>query len=132
MAEGRHSVTLNCGGHPSDIMHFEDHGGSTRLDISAQTDIYIQSGNHFQVDAATITLNASHGDVQINAQSKDVAVTGAQNVTVTAQQQSIALHAQQDLKGDAQSSVSLNGKAGVKIDSPAKVDVHGGHIGLND
>ena len=99
--QGRHSVTINSGGNPSDMIHYEGSGASTRLDISVATDLYMQAGGHIEIEGNSVTMRATGpGGVQLEAVkdgigihslTKGVTVEGQTGVSLSAPGDQIAL-----------------------------------------
>lgn len=111
MEAGRHSVTINSGGHPDNMIHFEGTNGGARLDIHVQTDMHLQAGNNITLEAKTINLTATE---QISLQSE-----GVGGVRLQADQDGIGIHSL--AKG-----VSIQGQTGISLKAPAdKVALEG-------
>lgn len=142
VASGRSSLTLSCGGNPEDTIHFENSGGSTRLDISARTDIYIQAGNHVEIEGHSVVIRATGpGGVQVQSMTSGVGVQAETDVGLQTKKGAIGLQAKTDVGVQAiDGGVGINGKAGISvaataggvgIQGKADVTVDGANIHLN-
>ena len=119
--QGRHSLTLNSGGNPSDMIHYEGSGGSTRLDISVATDIYMQAGSHIEIEGNSVTVRATGpGGIQLEAVTDGIGVRSiAKGVTVQGQT-GISLKAPAE-------KVALEGATGVTVNAKGgKLELGGG------
>lgn len=117
VTNGRSSVTLNCGGHPEDIIHFENAGGTTRLDISSRTDIYIQSGNHIDIEGHSVHIKATGpGGVQIQSTVATVATEAHVDVTSRAVTGKIDVTASKNVTVKSETAkVDATGQTGVDV-----------------
>ncbi len=138
--QGRHSVTINSGGHPDNMIHFEGGNAGARLDIHVQTDLHMQAGNNITLEAKSINLLATK---QIHTQSDEDSVTTQAYVNVTEKTitgqiiESAKTHVSVTAQTGTISQSALGGpmnlgaKTGINIQSPADVLVQGENINLN-
>jgi len=126
--QGRHSVTINSGGHPDNMIHFEGGNAGARLDIHVQTDLHMQAGNNITLEAKSINLTATDNvallsekaDVTHKAAVGSVSSDGKKDVTLTARDGKVEAAAD---TGD----VNITGKAGVNVKAiSGDVKVDGG------
>ncbi len=78
--KGRHSLTINSGGNPDDMIHFEGSGGSCRLDIHVATDMHLQAGNNITLEAKSINLTATD-QIQFTSEKGSVGTQAQVNIT---------------------------------------------------
>jgi len=133
MEKGRHSLTINSGGHPDNMIHFEGTSAGAHLDIHVQTSLHMATGGAMTLEADTISLIATQG-IHLMSEGKDITQTAASGSVVTQALENVLVSAQ---SGNVSQSahagqVKLDAKAGVHIDGGPDVNIHGGHIGLND
>jgi len=138
--KGRHSVTINSGGHPDNMIHFEGSNAGARLDIHVQTDLHMQAGNNITLEAKSINLIASKA-VSIVSEQDSVSTQGQINVTHKAVTGQIVETAKTHVSVTAETGtisqkadagpVNLGAQTGINIQSPADVLVQGKNINLN-
>jgi len=132
MEQGRHSLTLNSGGNPSDMIHYEGSGGSTRLDIHVATDLHMQAGNNITLEAKSINLVTTKA-ISILSEEDSVSTQGQVNVTHKAVTGQIGLDAKTDVGASADTGeMRLTAAKDVTVKGGPNVTVHADHIGLND
>jgi len=138
--KGRHSVTINSGGHPDNMIHFEGTGAGARLDIHVQTDLHMQAGNNITLEAKSINLTATD-QIQFTSEAGSVGTQAQVNITektltgqiVETAKTHVSVTAETGTISQAASAgpVNLGGQTGVNIQSPADVLVQGKNINLN-
>ena len=138
--QGRHSVTINSGGNPDDMIHFEGTNGGTRLDIHVATDMHLQAGNNITLEAKTINL-LSTDQIQFLSEQGSVGTQAYVNITektITGQiietaKTHVSVTAETGTISQSASAgpVNVGAKTGINIQSPADVLVQGKNINLN-
>jgi len=130
--KGRHSVTINSGGHPDNMIHFEGGNAGARLDIHVQTDLHMQAGNNITLEAKTINLTATK---EIHFQSDQDSVTTQAHVDIT--EKTITGQITEEAKTDVSvtadtGEIKVTATKDVTIKGGPNITIHGDHIGLND
>ena len=137
--KGRHSLTINSGGHPDNMIHFEGSNAGARLDIHVQTDLHMQAGNNITLEAKSINLIATKA-IGIVSEEDSISTQGQINITHKAVTGQIVEQAKTDVSVTAETGkmtlaavtgLFAEGGTGVAIHGK-DVAVHGDHIGLND
>jgi hypothetical protein len=119
--KGRHSLTISSGGNPSDMIHFEGTDGSCRLDISVATDLYMQAGNHIEIEGNSVTVRATGpGGVQLEAVTDGIGVRSITKGVTVQGQTGVSLKAPGE-------KVALEGATGVAVHAKGgKLELRGG------
>jgi len=107
--QGRHSLTINSGGNPENMIHYEGTDSSTQLDISVATDILMQAGSNITLAATSINLIAKGGGgIHLESLADGIGIQSTAGVTV---QGKTGI----SLKAPAPHKVALEGGAGVTV-----------------
>ena len=139
--KGRHSLTLNSGGNPSDMIHYEGSGGSTHLSIHVATDLHMQAGNNITLEAKSINLTATD-QIQFTSEQGSVGTQAQVNITEKTMTGQIVETAKTHVSVTAETGTiteaapagqaNLSSGQGINIQSPsATVLVQGKNIQLN-
>ena len=130
--KGRHSLTINSGGNPSDMIHYEGSGSSTHLSIHVATDLHMQAGNNITLEAKSINLVATKA-ISILSEEDSISTQGQINVTHKAVTGAIGIDAKTDVGVSADTGqMKLTAKEALVAEGGKNVTVHADHIGLND
>jgi len=138
--QGRHSLTINSGGHPDNMIHFEGGNAGARLDIHVQTDLHMQAGNNITLEAKSINLLATK-QIQFTSEQGSIGTQAQVNTTEKTITGQTVETAKTDVSATAETGAitqtaplgpaTIGARAGINIQSPADVLVRGKNINFN-
>ncbi len=128
---GWHSLTINSGGHPDNMIHFEGSNSGARLDIHVQTDLHMQAGNNITLEAKSINLTATN-QIQFTSEMGSVGTQAQVNITEKTITGQIVETAKTHISATAETGqMNLTAKTGLAAEGGPHVFVHGDKIDLN-
>jgi len=131
MEQGRHSLSINSGGNPSDMIHYEGSGGSTHLSIHVATDLHMQAGNNITLEAKSINLTATD-QIQLLSEQGSVGTQAQVNITEKTMTGQIIETAKTHISATAETgAMNLTAKTGLTAEGGPHVLVHADKIDLN-